>query len=91
MIVVELFPGVGHMLKKERIELDFTGGTLGEALRCLLESHPHLIDDLSDGEQKIKSTLATFVNDERIHHDAHDDCEIRDGDRITILPPLSGG
>lgn len=92
MITFELFPGVSHLLKKQRVLVDFAGGTLGEALRALIDSNPHLEEDLLDDDGKtLKITLATFVNDERIPSDALDRHEIEDGDRITILSPISGG
>jgi sulfur carrier protein ThiS len=92
LITFELFPGVSHLFKKQRFPIDFAGGTLSDAFRSLIDLHPHLEDDLLDDDREaIKLTLATFVNDERIPNDALDHHTIEDGDRITILSPISGG
>jgi len=91
MITFELFPGVSDDIKKQRFEIEFSGGTLAEAIHKLLGVHPNLGDDLLDPEKKIRSSLATFVNDERISGDMRERFEIRDRDRITVLTPLSGG
>jgi molybdopterin converting factor small subunit len=90
MITFELFPGVSHLLKKQAFPVDFSDGTLSEAFGELIDSYPHLEDDLMD-DKVLKLTLATFVNDERIPNTVHDRHEIRDGDKITVLSPISGG
>ncbi len=91
MITFEIFPGVSDAIKKQRYEINFPGGSLGDAVDKLLEAYPHLEDDILLPDKIIQSTLAIFVNDERISGDTRESFEIRDGDRITILTPLSGG
>jgi molybdopterin converting factor small subunit len=91
MITFELFPGVSDAIKKQRFEINFPGGSLGEAINKLLEAYPHLEGDILLPGKMIQNTLAVFVNDERISGEKRESFEIGDGDRITILTPLSGG
>lgn len=91
MIVFELLPGVGDMIRKQRFEVEFEGGPLSDAIAGLIKAHPDLAGDLLTPDGHIKSSLATFVNDERITRDERDRIELKGGDRVTILPPLFGG
>jgi molybdopterin synthase sulfur carrier subunit len=91
MIIFELLPGIGDMIKKRRCEIEFDGGTFAQAIAALIEAQPELADDLLDSEGDIKGALATFINDQRAPREERSRLELKDGDRVTILPPLFGG
>lgn len=91
MIVFELFPGVTDSIKKQSFHVEFVGETLVDALGELIQANPHLAKYLQDDEGQMLTSLATFVNDEQILQEAKSTLSINDGDRITILPAISGG
>ncbi|NPB06530.1 MAG: molybdopterin converting factor subunit 1 [Aquificae bacterium] len=78
MVRLLYFSYLKERLKKAEEELPFTG-TVGELRKLLKEKYPQLADELE--------RVRFAVNDEY----AKDDEPIKDGDKIALIPPVSGG
>jgi MoaD family protein len=76
---------------EERVELP-PGSTLAELLAQLAARHaeaaPHLLT--TEGKQ-IRPSLLLVVNDRAVAIDDAATVLLRDGDVVTLLPPIAGG
>jgi len=63
------------------------GGTIGELLRELERAHPALGGWILDERGLIRRHINVFVNGEL----AAGDTAVGDGDRVDVLPAISGG
>jgi molybdopterin converting factor small subunit len=68
-------------------ELSVEGATVGEVIRRLEAGYPRLSGWVLDEEGHIREHVGVFLNDERAGLGA----QVGDGDRIHILPAISGG
>jgi molybdopterin converting factor small subunit len=68
-------------------DLEVPGGTVGEAMRALEASHPKLRGWILDEHGRVRQHVSVFVNGERVREDA----SIGPGDRLQVLPSISGG
>jgi molybdopterin converting factor small subunit len=85
MAIVTLRPPLRDLAGGREIEVD--GATVTELLQALERSHPRLIGWVLDDQGKIRQHIAVFVNEER----ANPDAPVRGGDRVHVLPSISGG
>ena len=74
-----------------RTTLDVEAGTVLEALRELAAKFPKAGELLLDGEGRPTGRIGLYLNkrDVRLLEDIH--TGLKDGDKILILPALSGG
>ncbi len=68
-------------------EVQASGTTVGEVLRTLEREHPRLVRWVLDEQGGIRRHVQVFRNDER----ADTSTVVRTGDRIHVLPSISGG
>jgi molybdopterin converting factor small subunit len=68
-------------------ELEVTGATVGALLQALERERPPLDGWILDERDRIRRHINVFVNGER----GDEDTPIADGDRIDVLPAISGG
>ncbi|MDA0181976.1 MoaD/ThiS family protein [Solirubrobacter phytolaccae] len=68
-------------------ELELTGATVGELLQRLEVEQPPLQGWILDERDRIRRHINVFVNGER----GHEDTPIGPGDRVDVLPAISGG
>ncbi|HET9718520.1 MAG TPA: MoaD/ThiS family protein [Solirubrobacteraceae bacterium] len=68
-----------------RHELD--GTTIGELVRLLEDRHPELRGWILDERGLIRRHINVYVNGEK----GEDGTSVRDGDRVDVLPAISGG
>jgi molybdopterin converting factor small subunit len=85
MAVVTLRPPLRDLAGGREVEVD--GTTVTELLQALERSYPRLIGWVLDDQGKIRQHIAVFVNEER----ATPDAPVRGGDRVHVLPSISGG
>ena len=71
--------------------VDVTGGTVGEALEALTEQHSGLRKHLRTGDEKLRSFVDVYLNDEDIRYLDKEGTAISDGDTLTIVPSIAGG
>jgi sulfur-carrier protein len=70
-----------------RRELDLQGSTVREVLRALEQEHPAITGWILDERTTIRQHINVFVNGER----GREDTALTPGDRIYVLPSISGG
>jgi sulfur-carrier protein len=68
-------------------EHELDGATVGEALVALEDAHPALDGWVLDERGVMRRHINVFVNGER----AAPDTAVEAGDRIDVLPAISGG
>ncbi|HXF97482.1 MAG TPA: MoaD/ThiS family protein [Gaiellaceae bacterium] len=70
-----------------RRELQLEGGTVAEVLRALEESCPDLRGWILDERGRIREHVNVFVNRDY----GREETAVADGDRLHVLPAISGG
>lgn len=67
------------------------GGTVGEVLESLYESHGELRERISDGEGGLRRFVNVYLRGEDIRFLDGLDTAVAEGDEVTILPAVAGG
>ena len=71
-------------------ELEVEGGTVGEVLDAVFDSHEGLKDRITqDGD--LRRFVNVYVSGEDIRFQQGLETSIKDGDEVTILPAVAGG
>jgi sulfur-carrier protein len=74
-------------LAADRAEHRLDGATVVELLRALEKAHPATGGWILDERGQIRRHINVFVNGER----GGEETEVEDGDRVDVLPAISGG
>jgi molybdopterin synthase sulfur carrier subunit len=74
-------------LAGDQAEHEFDGQTVGELLQALVGAHPAVDGWILDERGVMRRHINVFVNGER----AQQDTRVEAGDRIDVLPAISGG
>ncbi len=72
-------------------DVEVSAATVGDAMRGLFELHPTLRDSLIPASGNMLEAANLFLNDDELGPDGGLDTQMRDGDRLTILPAMAGG
>lgn len=67
------------------------GGTVGEVIASVRESHPDLAKQLVGDDGKVRRFVNLFANDEDIRFMDDLDTSLSDGDELSIVPAIAGG
>ena len=86
MAVVRLRAPLSELAGGRR-ELQLDGTTVVEVLRALEQEHPAIAGWILDERTTIREHINVFVNGER----GREDTALAAGDRIYVLPSISGG
>ena len=70
-----------------RRELELEGATVGEVLQALEREHPEVRGWILDEHGSIREHINVFVNKEC----GREDTTVGAGDRLHVLPAISGG
>lgn len=76
---------------QNRIVLDSTPATVGQALNSLWQQHVGLRDRVVNERGQLRPHVNIFINDENVRHKEMLDTQLPDTCEITILPAVSGG
>jgi molybdopterin converting factor small subunit len=74
-------------LADDRSEHEFDGATIGEVLGALEHAHPAMAGWILDERGRIRRHINVFVNGER----GGESTPVGAGDRVDVLPAISGG
>jgi molybdopterin synthase sulfur carrier subunit len=74
-------------LAGDQAEHQLEGATVAELMRTLERSHPALAGWILDERGRIRRHINVFVNAEQ----AQEDDPVAAGDRVDVLPAISGG
>jgi molybdopterin converting factor small subunit len=76
---------------QNRIVLDSTPETVGQALNSLWQQYVGLRDRVVNERGQLRPHVNIFINDENVRHMQMLDTQLPDACEITILPAVSGG
>ena len=65
--------------------------TVAEALSGLVSKHPELRRHLYTDDQKLRSFVNVYLNDEDVRYLQKEATAVKDGDTISIVPSIAGG
>lgn len=90
-IRIKLLAQARNAAERDSDEIDCDElATVDSALRLLAEKHGDALRRiLIDGAGKPHASVLLFVNEEQVY--AGTPLKFRDGDELTIMPPISGG
>ncbi|MEM0482007.1 MAG: ubiquitin-like small modifier protein 1 [Nitrososphaerota archaeon] len=72
-------------------QVEVEARTVGEALAALLDLYPGVGRYIFDDQQRLRSFINIFVNDQDIKTLNGLETRLKDSDRILILPAIAGG
>lgn len=86
-------PGQLRHLNEDRatIKLAETPATVGAALAALREKAPAVYDRIATERGQVRQHVNLFVGTVEIRQTGELETPLSDGDRITVLPAVSGG
>jgi MoaD family protein len=85
-IPAPLRPYVGNA---DRVQLE--AETVGEAIRALVQSYPQLRPQLLDEQGRVRRHVNVFLNDRNVNELGGLEVQVRDNDKILLLPAIAGG
>ena len=72
-------------------KVDLAGGTVGEVLKGLLDTHQSLRGRLMDEQGEVNRFINIYLNDEDIRFLENLETPVKDGDTLMIVPSIAGG
>lgn len=78
-----------HVDVPERVDVE--GATAREAIEALIADHPALRRFVLDDASRLRQHVNIYINDELIADRDELSDAVRPGDRVYILPAVSGG
>ncbi len=75
----------------DRVDLECSAETIGEALEVLWRLHPGIRDRLLTEQGELRQHINIFVGDENIRFTGGLATRLTDGAELTIIPAVSGG
>jgi MoaD family protein len=72
-------------------EVSASGGTVGEVLRALAETHPATESQLFSGDGQLNRYVNVYLNDEDVRVLDGLETPVKDADTLVILPAMAGG
>lgn len=73
----------------ERVSVE--AETVGDAIRALVEKYPRLQQQLFDESGNLRRYVNVFLNDRNVNELKGLETEVRDNDRVLLLPAIAGG
>ena len=68
-----------------------SAATVAEALNVLTQQFPGLGQHVRDDQGQIRQFLNVYLNEEDIRFLGGESCELKDGDRVLLVPSIAGG
>ncbi len=72
-------------------EIEVEAGSVGEAMRALVERHRALERHLYSDDGSLRSFVNLFLNDEDVRYLQREDTKVQPGDVLSIIPSIAGG
>lgn len=76
---------------RDRVLLDATPATVGDALAALWDAHPGVRDRIVTETGEVRPHVNVFVGDESIRYTGGLATPVEDRAEISIIPAVSGG
>ena len=91
MAVTIIIPTALRQYASGHSEIEVEAGTAGEALARLTTTHTELRKHLYNDQDKLRSFVNVYLNDEDIRHLSGSETAVKDGDTLMIVPSIAGG
>ena len=75
----------------KELDIDYPGGDIIALCAFLVEKYPRLKEELYNKDGSITNYLSIFLNDKPVITDDGMRTELKDGDELLFLAPISGG
>jgi MoaD family protein len=75
----------------KELKLDFSGKSLEDLLRYLVEKYPKLKNEVLTDNNEITDYISIFINDKPLPVLGGIEVQLNDGDELLIFVPISGG
>jgi molybdopterin converting factor small subunit len=72
-------------------KLDCNAATIAEALNILTAQFPGLSRHVRDDNGQIRQFLNVYLNEEDIRFLGGEDCAVKEGDKVLLVPSIAGG
>jgi molybdopterin converting factor small subunit len=72
-------------------KLDCNATTVAEALSILISQYPGLSRHVRDDQGQIRQFLNIYLNDEDIRFLGGEECAVKEGDKVLLVPSIAGG
>ena len=76
---------------RSHVDVEISGGTLGDALQALFVAHPGIRDRILTERGEIRSHVNVFVGKSDVRFTGGLATSLGDGMEISIIPAISGG
>ena len=76
---------------KKVLGFDFSGITLEELIKALVEKYPKLKNEVYTKNNEITDYISVFVNDKPLSALDGLNTKLKDGDELLFFVPISGG
>ncbi len=90
-LTIELTKPFSDAVGNKELAMDFEGSTLEELLSALSEQYPKLKKEFYDENGEVTYYMVAFVNDKPVSSLDGPNTRLKDGDRVVLLVPISGG
>lgn len=88
-VMVKVYATIREKFPQGSVEIE--GNTLIEALRNLAEQFPEIKEEILDDSLKLKDTYIYLVNGRNSAFLQGEKTILKNGDKISIFPPVAGG
>ena len=89
-VKIKLLKPFSDIAGRGELDLEFSGGSAGQAMEKICESYPDLRKELFEEDGKISYSVNIFVNDTPLVGE-QEDTSLKEGDEILIFLAVSGG
>jgi len=91
MLVTIAIPTALRNFAAGNSHIELQAATAGEALDQLSSLYAELRRHLYDDQNRLRSFVNVYLNDEDIRHQSGPDTALKDGDTLMIVPSIAGG
>jgi molybdopterin synthase sulfur carrier subunit len=88
-VIIKMYATIREKFKEE--QLDIEASTVLEAVRRLVDEQPILKDEILDENLNLKNDYIYLLNARNVEFLKKGDTPLKDGDKISIFPPVTGG
>jgi molybdopterin synthase sulfur carrier subunit len=76
---------------RSRVEVDFSGGTLNDAMSALWTLYPGVRDRILTEQQQVRQHINIFIGSENIRYTGGLATPVSNGCEVSIVAAVSGG
>ncbi len=84
-----MYATIREKFKEEKVDIE--SSTILEAVRKLVDEYPILKEEVLDEDLNLKNDYIYLLNGRNVEFLQKGDTPLKDGDKISIFPPVAGG